>query len=116
MARSTEKTKREAGSIARELLRLFKLAARKNDIANAERIAGELRELQAISLDGGENLYLETHVAHVHRYRNLGLAGKYWNARLQWWCQGPESNWLRPPFQGGALPMSYPGTFAAQKL
>jgi hypothetical protein len=26
------------------------------------------------------------------------------------WCQGPESNWLRPPFQGGALPMSYPGT------
>ena len=26
-----------------------------------------------------------------------------------WWCRGPESNWLRPPFQGGALPMSYPG-------
>src|SRR5438045_9195421 len=26
------------------------------------------------------------------------------------WCRGPESNWLRPPFQGGALPMSYPGT------
>ncbi len=25
------------------------------------------------------------------------------------WCRGPESNWLRPPFQGGALPMSYPG-------
>jgi hypothetical protein len=28
----------------------------------------------------------------------------------QKWCRGPESNWLRPPFQGGALPMSYPGT------
>jgi hypothetical protein len=26
------------------------------------------------------------------------------------WCRGPESNWLRPPFQGGALPLSYPGT------
>src|SRR5882724_1218113 len=30
--------------------------------------------------------------------------------RLSEWCRGPESNWLRPPFQGGALPMSYPGT------
>ena len=29
------------------------------------------------------------------------------------WCRGPESNWLRPPFQGGALPMSYPGNNAA---
>src|SRR5262249_15410629 len=28
------------------------------------------------------------------------------------WCRGPESNWLRPPFQGGALPMSYPGSKA----
>jgi site-specific DNA recombinase len=28
----------------------------------------------------------------------------------QGWCRGPESNWLRPPFQGGALPMSYPGS------
>jgi hypothetical protein len=29
--------------------------------------------------------------------------------KKQNWCRGPESNWLRPPFQGGALPMSYPG-------
>ena len=29
------------------------------------------------------------------------------------WCRGPESNWLRPPFQGGALPMSYPGIFCS---
>jgi hypothetical protein len=28
-------------------------------------------------------------------------------------CRGPESNWLRPPFQGGALPMSYPGIFGS---
>ena len=39
-----------------------------------------------------------------------------WRWRLQLvgltlaWCRGPESNWLRPPFQGGALPLSYPGT------
>src|ERR1700730_8888817 len=26
------------------------------------------------------------------------------------WCRRPESNWLRPPFQGGALPLCYPGT------
>jgi hypothetical protein len=26
------------------------------------------------------------------------------------WCRGAESNCLRPPFQGGALPVSYPGT------
>jgi site-specific DNA recombinase len=30
--------------------------------------------------------------------------------RQRGWCRGPESNWLRPPFQGGALPVSYPGT------
>src|SRR5580693_1484954 len=30
--------------------------------------------------------------------------------KQQIWCRGPESNWLRPPFQGGALPLSYPGT------
>ena len=29
--------------------------------------------------------------------------------KKQNWCRGPESNWLRPPFQGGALPLSYPG-------
>src|SRR5260221_2992095 len=29
--------------------------------------------------------------------------------RSKFWCRGPESNWLRPPLQGGALPMSYPG-------
>ncbi len=29
------------------------------------------------------------------------------------WCRGPESDWLRRPFQGRALPMSYLGTGAA---
>ncbi len=28
-------------------------------------------------------------------------------------CRGPESDWLRRPFQGRALPMSYLGTGAA---
>src|SRR6266478_5433791 len=32
-----------------------------------------------------------------------------WRTKSKFWCRGPESNWLRPPFQGGALPMSYPG-------
>jgi hypothetical protein len=31
------------------------------------------------------------------------------NPLVREWCRGPESNWLRPPFQGGALPLSYPG-------
>ena len=39
-----------------------------------------------------------------------GIGLEYWEVRLLWWCRGPESNWLRPPFQGGALPVSYPGT------
>jgi hypothetical protein len=39
-----------------------------------------------------------------------GIGSEYWEVRRLWWCRGPESNWLRPPFQGGALPVSYPGT------
>ena len=41
------------------------------------------------------------------------IASGTWNvlgAENHGWCRGPESNWLRPPFQGGALPVSYPGT------
>src|SRR6266480_5494497 len=41
---------------------------------------------------------------HSARKKAVGMAKKKQN-----WCRGPESNWLRPPFQGGALPMSYPG-------
>ncbi len=40
------------------------------------------------------------------------IASGTWDVLGAWqhgWCRGPESNWLRPPFQGGALPMSYPG-------
>src|SRR5712672_3861023 len=40
----------------------------------------------------------------------FGIGSEYQDVRLLWWCRGPESNWLRPPFQGGALPVSYPGT------
>jgi hypothetical protein len=44
--------------------------------------------------------------------------GTFWNVNRFWrvckclkiWCRGAESNCLRPPFQGGALPVSYPGT------
>ena len=41
------------------------------------------------------------------------VASGTWDLLGAWqhgWCRGPESNWLRPPFQGGALPVSYPGT------
>ena len=41
------------------------------------------------------------------------IASGTWDLLGAWqhgWCRGPESNWLRPPFQGGALPVSYPGT------
>ena len=41
--------------------------------------------------------------------RGFGIGWEYWEVRLLWWCRGPESNWLRLPFQGSALPMSYPG-------
>src|ERR1700723_150791 len=45
--------------------------------------------------------------------RQVGLVS-FARMRFSWrrlkWCRGPESNWLRPPFQGGALPVSYPGT------
>jgi hypothetical protein len=32
------------------------------------------------------------------------------------WCRGAELNCLRRPFQGRALPVSYPGTGGIQKL
>ena len=38
---------------------------------------------------------------------------KILGVRLQGVCRGPESDWLRRPFQGRALPMSYLGTGAA---
>jgi hypothetical protein len=41
---------------------------------------------------------------------SLWIGSEYQDLGLLWWCRGPESNWLRPPFQGGALPLSYPGT------
>ena len=37
---------------------------------------------------------------------------KILGVRLQGVCRGPESDWLRRPFQGRALPMSYLGTGA----
>ncbi len=32
------------------------------------------------------------------------------------WCRGGELNSLRRPFQGRALPVSYPGTYVAKRL
>jgi site-specific DNA recombinase len=47
------------------------------------------------------------------------IASGTWDLLGAWqhgWCRGPESNWLRPPFQGGALPMSYPGFSTTYKV
>ncbi len=65
---------------------------------------------RADGICGHHCLHRENH-AHtkrgaLHRFGNLEFR-RAWQCR---WCRGPESNWLRPPFQGGALPMSYPGT------
>ena len=38
------------------------------------------------------------------------LQGELEAARRYGWCRGPESDWLRRPFQGRALPVSYLGT------
>ena len=48
---------------------------------------------------------------HRSGTRARGDPELFWDSRGgHEWCRGPESNWLRPPFQGGALPVSYPGT------
>ena len=40
-------------------------------------------------------------------YQNRGESTPATQAK---WCRGAESNCLRRPFQGRALPVSYPGT------
>jgi hypothetical protein len=45
-----------------------------------------------------------------HKFKSVGGNKATGLAKKSNWCRRPESNWLRPPFQGGALPLSYPGT------
>jgi hypothetical protein len=58
----------------------------------------------------GENFTIRLYVAkgEVDYFRGAG-------SRLKW-CRGAELNCLRRPFQGRALPVSYPGTGRIQKL
>jgi hypothetical protein len=80
-------------------------------------VALRLSNLQA--LFGAEAVTVRAEIAkHVQKITltpegRTYIASGTWNVLGPWqhgWCRGPESNWLRPPFQGGALPVSYPGT------
>src|ERR1700686_615063 len=46
----------------------------------------------------------------------LPAAGTCWDTCTQGMCRGGELNSLRRPFQGRALPVSYPGTGASKIL
>jgi hypothetical protein len=79
-------------------------------------VESRLKDLQA--LFGAEAAIVRAEIAkHVQQITltpegRTYVASGTWNVLGAWqhgWCRGPESNWLRPPFQGGALPMSYPG-------
>jgi hypothetical protein len=48
--------------------------------------------------------------------RNLLGSDTLGPERALGWCRGAELNCLRRPFQGRALPVSYPGTVGIQKL
>ena len=85
--------------VKEELRKIRKLIAGKycNPAAVRAKLA---RHIVAITLlpegDGGHSLQVELEAA-----RRYG------------WCRGPESDWLRRPFQGRALPVSYLGTGAS---
>jgi hypothetical protein len=79
-------------------------------------VESRLKDLQA--LFGTEAAIVRAEIVkHVQRITltpegRTYVASGTWDVLGAWqhgWCRGPESNWLRPPFQGGALPMSYPG-------
>jgi hypothetical protein len=54
------------------------------------------------------------HCNHDNAGRGLiqNSGGLEFTWRTFGWCRRPESNWLRPPFQGGALPLSYSGKWS----
>ncbi len=85
---------------------------------DARRFAKErLKDLQAVFAGDAATVRAEIS-KHVQKITltpdgRTYVASGTWNVLGVWqhgWCRGPESNWLRPPFQGGALPVSYPGT------
>jgi hypothetical protein len=83
-------------------------------------VRSRLRDLSALR-DAEPRIAREEIAKHVQKIRLKPMLRTYiatgtWDwlgvlgGAAVWWCRGPESNWLRPPFQGGALPLSYPGT------
>ena len=84
-------------------------------------VESRLSDLSAL-WEGEPRLAREGIAKHVQKIilkptHRTYVASGIWDWLGAWriaWCQGPESNWLRPPFQGGALPMSYPGTMGSR--
>jgi site-specific DNA recombinase len=80
-------------------------------------VENRLRELQSV-LNREPRIARAEIAKHVQKITltpegQTYIASGTWSVLGAWqhgWCRGPESNWLRPPFQGGALPVSYPGT------
>jgi len=107
---------REIGDITAKLLeaRPDSLRVKLHDIRSF--VLLHMRDIRAIvNFDVAQTLAIiakhidnitMTHRRALRSFRDLELRG----ARQYRWCRRPESNWLRPPFQGGALPLSYPGT------
>src|SRR5262249_25320216 len=86
-------------------------------------VESRLQDLGAV-LNAEPRAAREAIAKHVTKI-TLTPEGKTYIAKGTWdllgwwritWCRGPESNWLRPPFQGGALPMSYPGLCAVLRI
>jgi site-specific DNA recombinase len=84
----------------------------------------DLRQL--VSDDVADTLALKTELSKHVQAITVERDGN-WNviAKGSWsligrgaigWCRGAELNCLRRPFQGRALPVSYPGTVGIQKL
>jgi hypothetical protein len=93
-------------SIEREIVKGLQREVLRDDVA-AYALEEFKRQLQA-RLQGARS-----HLAVLRARREIdvpNLRGLEPACRTFGWCRGPESNWLRPPFQGGALPVSYPGT------
>jgi hypothetical protein len=78
-------------------------------------VAGRLRDLQAVL--NSDSISAKSHLAkHVEKivmepHGKMYVASGGWNllGETLGWCRGGELNSLRRPFQGRALPVSYPG-------
>jgi hypothetical protein len=83
-------------------------------------VAGGLRELQSVLNSDAISVqpYLVKHVEKIvmEPHGKMYVASGGWDllGETLGWCRGGELNSLRRPFQGRALPVSYPGTGAVK--